>query len=63
MPAYQQEHKGRAVSPQEQPLSAAVETLAASLDRPLFGYENGATQFRFGILVVDETSQYVKRQG
>jgi hypothetical protein len=41
MPAYQQEHRDRTVSSQEQPLSpVAVETLAASLDRPLFAEAN-----------------------
>src|ERR1700739_3863226 len=55
MPSYQQEHRDRTVSSQEQPLSpAAGETLAASLDRPLFADANAATQFRFRILVVDD---------
>jgi CheY-like chemotaxis protein len=55
MPAYQQERRDRTVSSQEQPLSpAAGETLAASLDRPLFAAANAATQFRFRILVVDD---------
>jgi len=55
MPAYQQEHRDHTVSSQEQPLSlAAGETLAASLDRPLFAEANAANQFRFRILVVDD---------
>jgi len=55
MPAYQQERRDRTVSRQEQPRSpAAGETLAASLDRPLFAEANSATQFPFRILVVDD---------
>src|SRR5947209_2845360 len=46
MPAYQQEHRDRTVSPQEQPLSPVT--------RPLFADANAATQFRFRILVVDD---------
>jgi CheY-like chemotaxis protein len=55
MPAYQQERKDRTDSLQEQPCSpAAGETLAASLDRPLFAEANAATRFPFRILVVDD---------
>src|ERR1700756_4655786 len=55
MPSYQQKKRNRTVSSQEPPLSpAAGETLAASLDRPLFADANAATQFRFRILVVDD---------
>src|SRR5246127_5108364 len=55
MPSYQQKKRNRTLSPQEQRLGpAAGETLAASLDRPLFADANAATQFRFRILVVDD---------
>src|SRR5579871_1679519 len=55
MPAYQHEDRDRTVSSQEQPRSPAVgETLASSLDRPLFANADAATQFRFRILVVDD---------
>jgi len=55
MPAYQQEPRDRTVSSQEQPRSpAAGETMAASLDRPLFAEANSATQLPFRILVVDD---------
>src|SRR5690349_18040673 len=57
MPAYQQQHRDRTVSSQEQPRSpAAGETLAASLERPLLVEANAATQFPFRILVVDDDS-------
>ena len=55
MPAYQQERTARTISSQEQPRSpAAGETLATSLDRPLFAEPNSATQFPLRILVVDD---------
>jgi CheY-like chemotaxis protein len=55
MPAYLQEHRDHTVSSQEQPPGpAAGETLAASLDRPLYAEANAATQFHFRILVVDD---------
>lgn len=54
MPAYQKEPRDRTTSPQEQPLSPASETLAASLDCPQFADDNAATQFRVRILVVDD---------
>src|ERR1700758_3179303 len=54
MPAYQQERRDHTVSPQEEPLSPAGESLAASVDRPLSAEANAATGFPFRILVVDD---------
>lgn len=55
MPAYQQEHRDRAVSSQTQPhTTPAGETVAPSSDSLLIAEAKAATQFRFRILVVDD---------
>jgi CheY-like chemotaxis protein len=60
MPAYQQEDRDRNVSSQKQPNSrAAGETSAPSYESPPAAEAKPLAQFRFRILVVDETARMI----